>query len=275
MQQEKDLSIGRNEGITSEVVIKLSSREVGRVCAATLSAGVAQRMAARGISLQELDCARAATPRAIASPHQQVVKVDDDDDGDDDDADVFWEFVNDVRASNDYHSCLVEGGVGGMLRARLVGDDQVAGQLLLFALLQDSLEILAFPAERLLLPGGDDARGRERSLRQVVAQASRPPGRAGEPDDADVRVVLAQGGATEVLKCVQEKHLAALLSSLCPKLLCCGSAPNQLVVVMSHDCHSVLDVVRADDSSLDHPLLRSLQKQVAGAGAGSSAGQQA
>jgi hypothetical protein len=183
-------------------------------------------MAARGISHAEVDSARSTTGGGGV------------------------EFVNPVEAFNDLDACSSEEYA---IKARLVGDDELEGERIFFALRMDTLEILPFPMKRLLLPPAGAGKRRDRQLQELVALADSPPCGEDEPDAANVRLVLdvdGDGRAT-VSRCVQEMHFQSCLSSLCPKLLLCGLAPAQLAIIVSHDCRTIRDVFRV---SREEPL---------------------
>jgi hypothetical protein len=169
-------------------------------------------------------------------------------------------FLNLVRSFNDHHSCCRDSYT---VRARLVGDDYVDGEQLLFALLHDTFEILSFPTCLLLLPGEESRR--VALLQELVIQASEPPAHHDDEDDASVRVLLSvnDAGNKIVCKCVQEKHFLTRVDDMCPKLLLCGWAPCQLVLIMSYDFNTVLNVFRLNEGEIydgysNHPLLLQL-----------------
>jgi len=220
---ESSSEIDEGPGIT------LSDAEVSCVHDARLSFVALQNMAARGISAVEVAAARTVNT-------------------------MEKKFLNPVRAFNDHLSCCRDDYT---VKARLVGDDEIDGVQVFFALRQDTLEILPFPTSKLLLPGTGGESQRAIRLQEVMVQANNPPGSHDEDDDANVRLLfdVDSNGERCICKCVQEKHFLTHLDDLCPKILLCGWAPCQLVLMVSRDCNTILDVLRLYESSSDDPSL--------------------
>ena len=64
------------------------------------------------------------------------------------------------------------------MKARLVGDDVVQGEKVFFALRLDTLQIVSFPMDKLLLPlplPGEGGGEREAALQHLMLLADSPP----------------------------------------------------------------------------------------------------
>ena len=218
--------------------ISLSEENIFCVSRARVTAAAMKSMIRNGIDRSDLDMARATKRRSH-------------DDGDE------LEFTNPVIAFNDLKSCRSEEYA---IKARLVGDDRVDRERILFALRMDTLEILNFSVEKLLLPK-IKGKSRQEMLEEVVADANAPP-TDDAVDKANCRLILdmdASGNVT-VSKCVQEKHFSDFLGHTSPKMLLCGALAKPIGLVLSNDLLSILEVFTCDlDSNVEEHKSTRLQ----------------